>query len=535
MSIRRFARVALSTAVFGWAGFCAAQIYVTTYHNDNARTGQNLQETILTTSNVNSNTFGRLFTQPLDGYSYGQPLYVPGVVIAGSGRHNVIYVTTMNDSVYALDADSNKGPNAQPLWKVNFTDPAKGITTVPRNDVHCTDPVTAEVGIMSTPVIDVSSNTIYVLARTLESGLYFQRLHALDITSGAEKFGGPVAIKLAISGTGAGAKNGKIAFDPRLESQRSALLLQNGLVYIAWSSLCDYGAYHGWLMAFSAKTLALAAAWMPTPNGSGGGIWQSGDGPAGDSSFNTFTSIGNGTFDANSSGLDYGESVVRLAPPAGSTFAVTDYFTPYNYDSYNSNDLDIAATGLVLLPDQTAGPVAHLLVQGDKNGDLFVINRDNMGHFNSGSNSQIVQYLPKVSNALWSSPSWWNNFVYVSGLAEPVKAFAFNPSTGLLSTAPVSTTKPNYPYPGATVSISSNQNTNGIVWAMNNAKWETTNGPSRLDAYDATNLATKLYSSNAHLTRDDPGPPIKFAVPTIANGKVYVATQAGLAVFGLLN
>lgn len=535
MSIRSFARVSLSTLVFGWTCFSAAQVSVTTYHNDNSRTGQNLQETILTTGNVNSNSFGKLFSQPLDGYSYSQPLYIPNVAIPNQGTHNVIYVATMNDSVYAFDADNNGGSNAQPLWKVNFTDPAKGITTVPEAAVHCTDPVTTEVGVFSTPVIDTTSNTMYVLARTVESGLFYHRLHALDITTGAEKFGGPVAIEATVSGTGTGSKNGKIQFDPKLESQRSALLLQNGLVYIAWSSLCDYSSYHGWVMAYNSQTLAPAGIWLATANGNRGGIWQSGNGPAGDSSYNTFTSIGNGTFDASTGGIDYGESVVKLAPPVNGTLSVSDYFTPYNFASYNDSDLDIASAGMVLLPDQTTGPYPHLLVQGDKAGNLYVLNRDNMGHYNSGSNSQIVQYIVTATSGMWSSPSWWNNYVYVAGNGSPVKAFSFNPTTGLLSTAPSSISGSNYPYPGTTVSISSNQTSNGIVWALDNANWAGKNGPAYLNAYDATNLATTLYSSADHPTRDNPGPPIKFTVPTIANGKVYVTTQAGLVVYGLLN
>ena len=534
MSLRRLTRSALSVLISGWAIFSTAQVSVPTYHNDNSRTGQNLQETILTTSNVSSATFGRLFTQALDGYSYGQPLYMSSVSIPNHGTHNVVYVATMNDSVYAFDADNNRGSNAQPLWMVNFTNPAAGITTVPENAVHCTDSVSPEVGIFSTPVIDTTSNTIYVLARTLESGLFYQRLHALDITSGAEKFGGPVAVKASVSGTGAASKNGEITFDPKLENQRAALLLQNGLVYVTWSSLCDYSSYHGWVMAYNSQTLAQTAVWNTTANGSQGGIWQSGNGPAGDSSFNTFTATGNGTFDGNTGGIDYGESVVKLAPPAANTFAVADYFTPYNYASYNANDLDIASSGMVLLPDQT-GAYPHLLVQGNKEGDLYLINRDNMGHFNATDNSQIVQYVTGVVSGMWASPSWWNNNVYVSGNGGPIKAFSFNPTTELLSTKLTSKTALGYGYPGTTVSISSNQTSNGIVWALNNANWGTASGPARLDAYDATNLATHLYSSADHQVRDNPGSPIKFTVPTIANGKVYVTTQSGLSVYGLLN
>lgn len=534
MSVRRFLRIAAFTLTLLWTISSAAQVYVTTYHNDNSRTGQNVQEKILTTSNVNPTSFGKLFSQPLDGFSYSQPLYVPNVGIPNQGVHNVVYVATMNDSVYAFDADSNSGSNAQPLWMVNFTNPLLGITTVPSSDVHCTDAVAPEIGVFSTPVIDTASNTIYVLARTLENGTYYHRLHALDITTGAEKFGGPVAIEAAVSGTGTGSKGGKITFNALLQNQRSALLLQNGLVYIAWSSLCDYGSYHGWVMAYNAQTLAQTAVWLATPNGNRGGIWETGNGPAGDSAYNLFVPTGNGTFDANSGGVDYGESIIKMSPPANNTLAVTDYFTPYNFATYDKSDLDIASSGLVLLPDQTKGPYPHLLVQGDKAGNLYLINRDNMGHYNSSNNNQIVQCIVGADSGMWSSPSWWNNRIYIGGISDPIQAFSFNATTGLLSTTPASKTGQKFSYPGTTVSISSNHTGNGIVWALNNSNWSSQTGAQgSLHAYAATNLANQLYNSADNATRDNPGVPIKFTVPTIANGKVYVTTQSGLVVYGL--
>jgi len=532
MSERGLARAAFSTLVLTWTIAAAAQVNVTTYHNDNSRTGQNINETILTTSNVNKTDFGKLFSQAIDSDAYAQPLYVSSVTINGA-THNVVYVATMNDSVYAFDADSNTGSNASPLWMVNFTDPGKGITTVPTSDVHCTDSI-VPIGIFSTPVIDTTSNTIYVVARTLENGKYYHRLHALDITTGAEKFGGPVAIEATVEGTGVGSKNGNITFNSQLENQRAALLEQNGLIYIGFASLCDYGNYHGWLFAYSASTLAQNAVWLTTPNGSKGGIWGSGNGPAGDVSYNTFVPLGNGTFDVNTGGTDYGQSVMKLAPPAGGTFSILDYFTPYNVSSYNTSDLDIGSSGLVLLPDQT-GPYQHLLVQGDKAGNLFLINRDNMGHYNSSNNNQIVQYIASADPGMWSSPAWWNNYVYIGANNDYIKAFSFNTTTGLLSTTPSSETTEKYSYPGTTVSISSNNTTEGIVWALNNAKFASTTGQASLHAYKATNLATQLYSSKDDATRDDPGAPVKFTVPTIANGKVYITTQKDLVVYGLLN
>jgi PQQ-like domain len=536
MFARGLVRVGFSVLVLTWGVAGLGQVNVTTFHNDNARTGQNIRETILTTSNVNATTFGKLFSQSIDGYAYAQPLYVSNVILPNKGTHNVVYVATMNDSVYAFDADSNTGSNADPLWKVNFTDPTKGITTVPTSDVNCTDTI-VPVGILSTPVIDGTSKTIYVLARTLENGTYYHRLHALDITTGAEKFGGPVAIAASVAGTGSGSVGGLISFDPKLESQRAALLLQNGLVYIGWSSLCDYSKYHGWLMAYHALTLEQTGVWLTTANGSKGGIWATGAGPAGDAFSNVFVPIGNGTFDVNTGGIDYGQSVVKLGPPDNGVFPIKDYFTPYNFSAYNTTDLDIGSSGLVLLPDQT-GPHRHLLVQGDKAGNLFLINRDNMGRFNASSNSQIVQYIAAASLGMWSSPAWWNYHVYLNGSGlgsgDSLKAFSFNPAAGILSITASSKTSEHFTYPGMTVSISSNGTSNGIVWALNNAQFANPEGQGSLHAYLATDLSTQLYSSKTNGTRDNPGPPVKFTVPTIANGKVYITTQTSLVVYGLL-
>ena len=512
----------------------AALVSIATYHNDNSRTGQNLQETILTTSNVNSTNFGKVFSQALDGYSYGQPLYASSVAIPGKGVHNVVYVATMNDSVYAFDADSNAGSNAQPLWQVNFTNPALGITTVPTSDLNCSTPITPQVGIMSTPVIDTTNNTIYVVVRTLENGEYYFRLHALDTTTGAEKFDGPVAIQASAPGTGSGSSGGNISFNALLENQRSALLLLNGQVYVSFGSLCDYGEYHGWMMAYSASSLDQTAVWLTTPDGKEGAIWQSGNGPAADSSNNIFVAVANGSFDIDISGSDYGQSIVKVGPPAGGGFPVLDYFTTYDALTYNLTDLDIGSSGVTLLPDQT-GPYPHLLVQGDKAGDLFLINRDAMGLYDPHDDSQIVQYLPEAETGMWSSPAWWNNYVYIGGGGDYLKAFSFNPTTGLLSGMPLSQSVAKYSYPGTTVSISSNGTSNGIVWALDNGAYKSPTGVAVLNAYDATNLGQLLYSTSMNSARDNAGVPVKMTVPTIANGKVYVTTQNALAVYGLLN
>jgi PQQ-like domain len=531
MPISRFARSTFLTLI-SFAISSVAQVNVTTYHNDNGRTGQNTAETTLTTSNVNSTNFGKLFSQATDGYSYSQPLYVSNLTINGA-THDVVYVATMNDSVYAFDANSNTGSNASPLWHVNFTDPSAGITTVPTSDLHCSDSITNQVGIFSTPVIDLTNNVIYVVARTVDNGAYYFHLHALSLTTGAEQFGGPIAISATVAGTGTGSSKGEITFSSLLENTRSALLLVNGLVYVGFASLCDYGNYHGWVFAYNASTLAQSGVWLTTPNGERGGVWQAGNGPAADSSNNVYVATGNGTFDVNTGGRDYGQSVVKVGPPASGAFPILDYFSPYNGSTYNETDLDIASSGLTLA-SPTSGPYSSLIFQGDKAGNLYVINPDNMGHYNSTNNNQIVQYLVSPTKGMWSSPAWWNNYVYLGGQADNIQAYSYNTSTGLLSTSPTTKTSATYGYPGTTVSISSNGTSNGIVWALNNSAYKKTSGEASLNAYKATDLATRLYSSTTNATRDNPGAPVKFAVPTIANGKVYIMTQKALVVYGLL-
>jgi hypothetical protein len=518
--------------VYAWcflgAFVAQAQVSVTTFHNDNARDGQNLNETILTPANVNANLFGLLFVQPVDGYVYAQPLYVPNLQIAG-GTHNVVFVATENDSVYAFDADANTGANASPLWQVSFINPAAGITTLSsQNDVGCAD-ITPQIGITGTPAIDLTSNTLYVVVNTKENGVFFQRLHALNITSGAESFGGPVVIQATAPGTGDGNAGGQLAFDPLMNNQRPGLLLLNGLVYISWASHCDITPYHGWVMAYNAQSLQQVAVWNATPNGSDGGVWESGAGPAADSSGYVYLATGNGTFDLNTAGQDAGDSILKFGSPSGGSLPMLDYFTPYNQLILAENDTDLGSGGVVLLPDQPAGsPIPHLLVEMGKEGSLYLVNRDSMGHFNSSGDTQIVQWLPGILGGLWATPAFWNNTLYLGGTNDSLQAFSFNANnSGLLSTAPVSASPETYGYPGPTPSISANGNTNGILWAL-----EEDSSSAILHAYDATNLANELFSTASN-PQQTPGPPVKFAVPTIANGKVYAGSATQLAVYGL--
>lgn len=503
---------------------------VLTYHNDIARTGQNINETVLTTANVNKTNFGKKFSQPVDGYIYAQPLYLPGRNIPGKGIHNVIYAFTEHDSVYAFDADSNTGVNSTPLWKTSLI-PAGGSTVSSGNDTGCGDLV-PEIGITSTPVIDPTTDTMYVISKTKESGKFFQRLHALDVNTGAEKFGGPVTITASVSGTGDGSSGGMVAFNPLREFNRTALLLQNGLVYIGWASHCDSGPYHGWVMAYNAATLGQVAVFNTDPNAGLGGIWMGGGGLGGDGT-NVFYATGNGTFDVNTGGKDYGDSIMNLGPPASGTFPVASFFTPFNQSSLNGGDTDLGSGGVLLLPTQT-GAHPHLLVQVGKEGKVYLVDRDSMGGYCSGctSDTQVVQEIPGAVGGTWGMSAFWNNNVYFGGSGDAVKVYPFNVgSNGLLATKPSSRSKFSIGFPGPTPSISANGTSNGIVWVIQ-ADAYSGPGAAILHALDATNLNTELYNSNMN-TGDSPGGAVKFTVPTIVNGKVYVGTVSQLSVYAL--
>ena len=494
---------------------------VLTYHNDNSRTGQNLNESVLSPANVTQSKFGKLFSYPLDGQVFAQPLYVYKVPIDGQ-NHNVIYVATEHDTVYAFDAD-NKASSA--LWSVSFLNSAEGVTPIPSSDLD--SPINPEIGVTSTPVIDGNSGTLYVLAATKENGNYVHRLHALDITSGAEKFGGPVVIQGSVPGSGSGSSNDQITFQTKIQLQRPALLLSKGVIYLAWASYNDHGLYHGWVMAYDASTLHQIAIWNDTPNGERGGIWQSGCGLSADSAGNVYVAIGNGTFDAYAGGANYGDSFIKLTLN-GSSLSVTDYFTPFNQQTLSDEDSDLGSSGLVLLPDQ-AGVNPHLGISAGKEGKIYLVNRDHLGKFQSDNDSQIVQSIPDALGTTpddrnFSSAVYWNGSVYFVGNTDAIKQFQLN--SGLLSTSPVSQSSHQFGYTG-TSSISANGSGNGILWTMEA-------GGSVLHAYDATNLANELYNSKQAGSRDFFGSAIRFNPPTVANGKVYVAGQTEIAVFGLL-
>ncbi|TMJ11291.1 MAG: pyrrolo-quinoline quinone [Bacillati bacterium ANGP1] len=499
-----------------------------TYHNDLARTGQNLNETILTPGTVTSTTFGKLFADPVDEQIYAQPLYVANVAIPDQGIHNVVYVATENDTVYALDADA---PGA-PLWQTSLL--VEGGTAVPISDLDptCTDLVPV-IGVTGTPVIDPTTNTLYVVAKTKEGPsdipAYVQRLHALDIATGAEKFGGPVTIAATVPGTGDGGKRTTLTFNPLLQLNRPGLALVNGVVYIAFGSHCDIDPFHGWLFGYDAGLLTQVGVFVTTPNGRGGSIWQGGGSVAADAGNNLYVMTGNGTFDAYLPGaMDFGDSVLKLFP----TLTLADYFTPFDQDYLEAIDLDLGSGAPMVLPDQ-AGAVPHLLVGAGKEGTIYLLDRDNLGQFcGCSGDGQIVQSIPFALGIHFGTPAVWNNLVYFLAAFDVLKAFSI--SKGHLSTSPASQGTTAFGFPGATVSVSANGATDGIVWAVETHAYAK-HGPAVLHAYDATDVGTELYNSTqADGGRDTLGPAVKFAVPTVVNGKVYVGTANELDVFGVL-
>ena len=514
----------------------SATVYVVSYtgtftfHNDNARTGANLNETVLTPANVNSTRFGKLLGYDIDGQAYASPLYVPAVQIPGVGSRNVVFVATEHDSVYAFDAD---GLTSAPLWHRSFINPAAGITTVSPNDVgECCD-ITPEIGISGTPVIDPATGTLYVVAKTKEvSGgttTFVQRLHALDITTGAERSGSPVVIQATVPGTGQGSVGGQLTFLSLRENQRPALLLSNGVVYIPFGSHGDQQPYHGWVLGYDATTLQQTMAYCATPNNEGAGIWMAGAGAAADADGNLYVVTGDGSFDANAGGKNFGDSYIKLSPSG----AVLDYFTPHDQGTLDNGNIDLGAGGIVLLPDQP-GTHPRMLISAGKNGTIDLIDRDGMGHYNASNDNQIVQTLsnifpfgtPEPGN--YSAPVYFNGTVIFSPVADAIQAFAL--SNGRLPTSATTRTSRIFSYPGGTMSVSASGTTNGILWALDRRS----NAPGALRAYDATNLSVELYNSDQAGSRDAIDEVVKFSAPLIANGKVYLATASKLWIFGLI-
>lgn len=518
---------------------------VLTYRNDEARTGQNLQETVLTPANVNSARFGKLHTFYVDGYVYAQPLYVANVSVGGQLR-NVLYVATEHNSVYAFDTDN---PAAGPLWHVSFIDPANGITTVPYQDTAsppgytgpgpvvpggCTD-LTPEIGITGTPVIDPASDTLFVVAKTKEvtgTGVnYEHRLHALDIATGAARPGSGRVLQASVPGsTAPNDGNGRVVFQPLRQNQRAALLLKDNVITIAFSSHCVIRPYQGWVLSYDSRSLEQLGAFNVSPNDpkGKGGIWHSGGGPAADANGNVYVMTGDGPFTVVNGGDSYSDSVLKLT---NGSLALSDYFTPFNYQQLENANADLSAGGPMLLPPQAGSP--PLMLSIGKQGIAYLLNRNNLGQVQAGSDSQIVQSFGwgqcGTGNCMiFGTPAYFENKVYMAGVSDRLRAYSF--SNGRF--APESVQSPNsFRWPGASPVVSANGSSNGIVWALE------TNGSGEqavLHAYAAADISSPLYNSNENPGRDNPGPAVKFTIPTVANGKVYIGSQYQISVFGLL-
>lgn len=496
-----------------------------TRNYNNASTCQNIDEIVLSPQSVNVARFGKLFAYQVDGELYAQPLYVANVKLPDGSYHNIVYVATTNDTVYAFDADN---PAVGIIWTKRLVDSAAGETPVQCAEIPgaCSvmDPA---VGIVGTPVIDPQSGTMYVATLSEIGGTYFHKLHALDITTGDEKLGGPVTIQGSVQGAGSGGDGTTIEFDSFQHLQRPGLLLANGNVYVGFGSYGDVPPYHGWLFAYDAKTLANVATFNASPDGYDGPIWQSGAAPAADAAGNIYVITGNGDFNADApGGRDYGDSVIRLSP----LLAVEDYFTPSDQSSLDADDDDLGAGGPLLLPDQS-GPHPHLLIGGGKTGTLYVLDRDALGGYNSAADSQVVEAIPDETGNIFSNPAYWNGNIYIQGWNSPLALFTV--TDGMPSRYPVARGDYTSPFPGATPAVSANGAQGGIVWTLEPGA--ASSDSMVLRAYDANDISVELYDSNqAANNRDTPGPRMKFQVPVVVNGKVYVATQGQLDVYGLL-
>ena len=502
-----------------------AQVNVTTWHNDLARTGANTQETTLTTANVNATNFGKLFAVSVDGQVYAQPLYLSGVSIGG-GTHNVLYVATEHDSVYAIDADSGT------IYAQVSLIPSGGTTVSSSSDLNCGD-INPEVGITGTPVIDPASNILYVVSKAKVNGNILQQLHALNAATLAEDLNGPVEIDAEVAGTAPDGNGSTVVFNPILENQRPGLALENGHVLISWGAHCDNPPYHGWLMSYNASTLSQEAVWNTTPDAQSagntqspqGGIWMAGAAPAVDANGDIYVTSGNGYWNGS---RDFSDSVLKLGPPANNTFPLLDYFTPF--DQGGTGDSDVGSAGPILFPTTSSG--AQLLVQQGKQGTIYLVNRNSLGKDCAsasppctGTDTQIVEELRSATPGVLSSPMYWNGNVYWPSYSN-LFAWSVDPNSGLISSSPTSQSAQTFART-AGASLSANGTTNGIVWIMQNT--------AELFAFDATNLANILWTSGqAANGRDRIDSSVKFEPPTIVNGKVYYGTADEVVALGLL-
>ena len=486
----------------------SASVYITdlagvfTYHNDLSRGGVNSQEYALNTSSVKAATFGKRFACAIDAAAYAQPLWVANVAIGG-GTHNVLLAATQHDTVYAFDADASP---CQTHWSRSLL--ASGETWVSSSDVGSND-LAPDIGIVGTPVIDPATKTIYLVSKSKNGATFHQRLHALSLIDGSEKFNGPQEIDFSLGGA---------TFNPLTQNQRPGLALVNGVVYIAYASHGDVPTYYGWIVGYSASSLAQVSAFNDDPGSGYGGIWMSGGAPAADSSNNLYLITGNGDFDGNT---HFGDSFLKLSTGGG--INVSSFFSPNNQASLSSGDLDLGAGGAAILVDQSTAP-NHLVIGGGKEGTMYLLNRDSLGG-NTGNDGGAVQIF-SVGNRIFATPAFWQNTLYIGPMTDHLKSYTLNTATGRFNTSPASQSPSTFGFPGATPSISAQGSSNGIVWAIEKA------GTAVLHAYDATNLGTELWNS-ANKSADQAGQAVKFTLPTVANGKVYVGTASEVSVYGL--
>jgi len=505
---------------------------VTTYHNDLARDGANSQEYALTPATVTTATFGKLFSCPTDGAVYTQPLWMPNVMVSGAS-HNVVFVGTQHDSLFAFDADATP---CKQLWTVSLIGTNHGavagelpVPSGPTGNLVGSGygDITPEVGVTGTPVIDPATGTLYVVSKSMNSTgtSFYQRLHAIDITTGSEKFGGPANIGSNITYPGTGDGGATVTFNPQQQNQRPGLALVNGVVYVAWSSHEDTWPYYGWVVGFNASNLAVASILNITPNVLYGGIWMGGGAPAADSNNHLYLITGNGGFDVTSPtppNNDYGDSFLQIT--GGTT--VSSYFTPSDQQSDEDNDSDFGSGGsAVVLNLAVPGTgLLHLVIGGGKDGALYLLNGDNMGGLGDGNALQEFS----VGEGIFATGAFWNNNYYIVPIFSPLVAYPFNTSTNLFNVAASTTASTSFGFPGATPSVSATGNSNGIVWALNNSQYCTPQsggcGPAVLHAYNAEAITTELWNSS-QVGADAAGNAVKFTVPTVANGRVYVGTR----------
>jgi hypothetical protein len=510
---------------------------VFTYRNDGTRTSINNQEYLLTPSNVNTSSFGKRFSCAVDESVYAQPLWVANVAIGG-GTHNIVIVVTQNDSVYAFDADNGSGTTCTLYWQASMLTSAYGAgsaaTPIPPADTGETGDIPTEIGITSTPVIDPTTNYLYLVSNTKEGGQYYQRLHRLNLLTGSETANSPQVLAASVSGTGNGSSGGTLSYSALHQNQRPGLALVNGIVYMASGSHGDNEPWHGWILGYNASTMAFASAYCTTPDTFGGGIWMSGSAPVFDSSNNLFVITSNGTYNGTT---DFADSFLKLSTTSG--IKLSDWFTPDDQQNLGDNNVDLGQGGAVTLMDSVSGPYPHLLIGGGKEGVLYLINRDNMGHYNPNNNTAAVESWSLGGNMIAASGTFWQNTFYIGAASSPLEAFAFNTTTGLFTTAPSSQSNFSVAFPGLTPAISAAGTSNAILWTVDSSSSGTNGaptGPAVLYAFDPSNLSNELWdSTQAAGNRDQAGNAVKFVVPTVANGKVYVAGVKNLTVYGLLS